>query len=371
VRGQVRQRWVDPVLVPIALLGASIAAHLLAVWTQIRITPGQTVAHLLVKWDGGIYLRLAQYGYPRHLPVGSGARAQSTLGFYPLYSLLVRGVVDVTSWSYITAGLFVAIAASAGAVVVIRRLAERLCGPEIADRSVALFVFAPGAIVLSMSYSEPLFLLLSASCLLALLDDRWEVAGALAFLACLTRPNGLALVAACAAAAFVALAADRRRLRALVAPGLAIAGFLVLPIYQRIHTGDFLAYWKTQHRGWGQGFDFGWNTLHESAGVLAHPFRDFNLLMSFLGVVVIVVGVILLVRWRPPVPVTAYTAVIVVLALGSSQLVSTFRFALTAFPLGIAYARVIRGSAFAAAIAVSAVLFAVAAGAATSVIYTP
>ena len=366
-----RERLVDSPLVPLLLLGASIAAHLLVVWSQVRISTHLTVLRALTKWDGDFYLRLARDGYPRHLIAGSGARAQSTLGFYPLYSLLVRGVAAVTSWSYETAGLFVAIAAAAGAVVVFRRLAERLCGREVADRSVVLFVFAPGAIVLSMTYSEPLFVLLCAGSLLALLDDRWEIAGACAFLACLTRPNGLAIVAACAVAAFCALRADRSRRRALVAPALAGAGFLALPVYQRIHTGDFLAYWKTQHRGWGQGIDFGWNTLRRSAHVVAHPLRDFNLFMACVCIVVIVVSAVLLVQWRPPAPVVAYTAVVIALALGSSQLVSTFRFAFTAFPLTIAYARVSKGTVLAVVIAVSAVLFAVAAAAATSVLYTP
>ena len=364
MRERISRRWSEPFLAPVALLAASICAHLLVAWTQIRITPGLTVVRTLTKWDGGYYLKIAQFGYPDHV---TGA---SSLGFYPLYPMIVRAVVDVTSCSYDVAGLFVAIASSTGAVLVLWRLTERLCGSEVASRGVALFVFAPGAIVLSMTYSEPLFILLAAGCLLLLLEKRWEFAGALAFLACLARPNGFAVVAACATAAFVAVRADRK-LRACVAPALAFAGFVALPVYDKIHTGDFLAYWKTQHRGWSQSFDFGWNTLRKTAETATHPFHDFNLFMSFVCLIVILVGLMLLLRWRPPAPITAYTVVILVLALGSSQLVSTFRFALTAFPLTIAYARIARGTKLGVVLAVSAIFFAMASAAATTVLYTP
>ena len=118
---------------------------------------------------------------------------------------------------------------------------------------------------------------------------------------------------------------------------LAGIGFAALPIYNWIHVGDPLAYWKTQHRGWHQGLDFGRNTIEKLGGVVVHPLHDFNLFMATLAILVIAGGFVLMWQWRPPPEIVVYSAVVIALALLSSELVSTFRFAMTAFPLGIAY----------------------------------
>src|SRR5438128_829027 len=83
-----------------------------------------------------------------------------------------------------------------------------------AGRPVALFCFFPGAMVLSLAYSEALMLALAIGCLLALLKERWVTAGVLGAFATATRPNAVALVAACAWAAGTAIW-RRRQWRAL------------------------------------------------------------------------------------------------------------------------------------------------------------
>jgi len=358
-------------LLPVGFVAASAVAHLLIVWTQNKtlMSPVPTV-HLLAKWDGGIYLRLALQGYPSKIPIRHGHYLASTLGFYPLYPLVVRAVYTVSPWNILTSGLVVALTFTVAAALTFWQLTARLVDRSVANRSVALLLFAPGAVVLSMTYSEPMFLLLACGCLWALGERRWILAGGSAFLACLARPNAIALVAACAVAAVIAIR-RRREWRALSAPLLSIAGFAALPIYDRIHTGDALAYWRTQRDASDQGFDFGAHTVRSIGKVLAHPAHDFNLLMSVLAIVVIAVGLVLMAYWKPPAEIFAYTIVILVLALTSTTLTSTFRFEMTAFPLTIAYARVLRKEAFTAAIALSVVLFAMAAAGAVTVLYTP
>lgn len=373
-RVRLRERvepWVEPVLVPVGFVAASAIAHLLVAWTQNKTlsSPVPTV-HLLAKWDGGIYLQLALHGYPSKIPMRNGHYLGSTLGFYPLYPLVVRAVYTLSPWNILTSGLIVALTFTVAATLTFWQLTARLVDRSVANRSVALLLFAPGAVVLSMTYSEPLFLLLACGCLWALGERRWVLAGSSAFLACIARPNGIALVAACAVAAVIAIR-RQREWRALSAPLLSVAGLAVLPIYDRFHTGDALAYWRTQHDAWSQGFDFGAHTLRSIGKVLAHPTHDFNLLMSVLAILVIAVGLVLMAYWKPPAEVFAYTIVIVLLALTSTTLTSTFRFEMTAFPLTIAYGRVLRKEAFTAAIALSVVLFAMAAAGAVTVLYTP
>jgi hypothetical protein len=222
-----------------------------------------------------------------------------------------------------------------------------------------------------MPYSEGLFILLAAATLLMLVDERWELAGVFGLFACVARPNSLAVLAACAVGALLAWWPNKRNLRPLVAPVLAGIGFALFPLYLWIHVGDPLAYYKAQHRGWGQGFDAGKKTLTSIFDVVRDPGHDFNLLMAVLAIIAIVIGFVLMAKWRPPAPIVVYTAVVVFLALTSTQLVSTWRFAMTAFPFAIAYGRVTRGTVFGVALAVSAMLFVIAAFGATTLLYTP
>ena len=62
----------------------------------------------------------------------------------------------------------------------------------------------PGSFVLSFSYSEALMLALVGATLLLLLDERWLLAGLSAAAATASRPNAIAICAACAVAAWIA-----------------------------------------------------------------------------------------------------------------------------------------------------------------------
>jgi hypothetical protein len=366
-----RDAWLRPAQV--AGIGlAAVAAHVFAVMTAVKMQPGLRVREELVDWDGRWYLALAQHGYPTHIPPGAGDIAQNTAGFYPLYAVLVRVTTTLTPLRDVDAALFVAVVAALGALVVIDRLAVRLCSEDVGMRTVVLIAFAPGAIVLSMAYSEGTFMLLAALCLLSLVDRRYVVAGVFGALGCLTRPNSVALVVACAAAVYTEWRRDDRDGSVVVAPILATAGFAALPVYHWLHADAPLAYWQSQHRGWGQGFDFGTSNLGSMYDVLRDPSHDYNLLLGTIGALLVAGGLVAMWYWRPPLPVVAYTLVVVALAFGSSQLVSTMRFAMTAFPLTIAYARILRNNAaFAVAVGVSAATMAALAAAATTAIYTP
>ena len=73
-----------------------------------------------------------------------------------------------------------------------------------------------------------MLIVLACVCFWFLLEERWLLAGVAAALASATRPNGVALVAACAVAAFIAIR-QRRDWWSLVAPLLAPIGFIALP----------------------------------------------------------------------------------------------------------------------------------------------
>jgi hypothetical protein len=102
--------WVEPVLMPVGFVAASAVAHLLVAWTQSKAVGSRIpTVHLLAKWDGAFYLRLALQGYPSKIPIRHGHYLGSTLGFYPLYPLVVRAVYTLSPWNILTSGLVVAL----------------------------------------------------------------------------------------------------------------------------------------------------------------------------------------------------------------------------------------------------------------------
>lgn len=346
--------WAPVALRTAGVYAASRAVVFAALWSASRLVPAVGLANTVTAWDGGWYLQAARLGYPAAVPMVDGHAGQSTIAFFPLYPLCVRALQATLGISYRAAGLVVAGLAGMAAVVLIRLLLERFWGPEAADRGVALICFFPGALVLSLTYSEALMLALAAGALLALLSRRWVTAGVLSALATATRPNAIVLVAACAWAAFAAIRAGREW-RALAAPLLAPLGFVAFQLYLSAHTGRGDAWWATQRGGWGERLAAG-ATGDKLAAFIHHPMADVNITVAVSGILFVAVTAVLLVRARPPGPVLVYTGGIVLLALLSQTLGARPRFLFTAFPLVAVLGRWLRGNAFSVALACSATL---------------
>ena len=346
--------WAPIVARTTAIYLASRAVVFAAMWAASRLVPSIGLASTVTAWDGGWYLATAEHGYPNSLPVVDGHVGQSPIAFFPLYPLSVRALHSILGISHQAAGLVVAGLAGGVAVVLLRFLLERLWGSGAADRGVVLFCFFPGALVLSLTYSEALMLALAIGALLALLSRNWLIAGVLAGLATATRPNAIALVAACAWASFTAIRSEREW-RSLAAPLLAPVGFLGYQAYLWSHTGHADAWFQTQRGGWGERLAIG-ATFDKLSEFMRSPMVDVNITIAVAGTVFVVVTLVLLVRARPPGPVLAYTVVVVLLALLSQTLGARPRFILTAFPLVAVLGRRVRGTSFSVAVACSATL---------------
>ena len=78
-----------------------------------------------------------------------------------------------------------------------------------------------------------------------LIDERWLLAGVAAGLATATRPNGIALFAACAVAAAIAIH-RRRDWLSLIAPLLAPVGFISFQLFLPGHTGESWPWFRVQ-----------------------------------------------------------------------------------------------------------------------------
>jgi hypothetical protein len=251
--------------------------------------------------------------------------------------------------------VLVAVLFGAVATVLVALLAEALCGREVAVRAAALFCFFPGAIVFSLAYTESLMLAAAAASLLFLHKRQWLLAGVAAALASAVRPTGIVLAASCAWAAGQAIR-QRREWAALAAPVLAPVGLLAFFTFLHFRTGDFGFWLRTGREAWMDRTDFGANTLGVAVNFVTGPFDHPDELLLGLCMIFTIVAAAYLVRARLPGFVNVFTAAMLVLPMSSMVLNIRPRFVLSAFPLFIALAMKVRGTAFLALLAASAAL---------------
>ncbi|MEU3984926.1 hypothetical protein AB0F77_33495 [Streptomyces sp. NPDC026672] len=357
-----------------ALLGYAAVRALglvvLAVWSDAR--GGSAYTLLTARWDALWYTRVASGGYGYEVRT-AGGDVHSDLAFFPLLPWLERLLHALTPWSYADAGFVVALLASLAAAWGIFAVADHVYGGRAGVCAVLLWAVLPVGIVQSMAYSESLFTALAAWSLYAVLTGRWITAGALAACAGLTRPVGLAVVAAVWAAGLAPFVGDRRtragggaRLgghapgavgsararrvpagdgaygeprapspwRRALGAALAPLGVASYVLWVGRHTGRGPFGYLDVQAGWRNGFDGG----YAFARFVAGRFTSFPSALAGVGLIAGVALVIWLyvtcVRRRQPLALLVYSGVVVALALGaSSYFGSKPRLLLPAFPL--------------------------------------
>ncbi|MFD5537164.1 mannosyltransferase family protein [Streptomyces sp. NPDC127079] len=373
-----------------ALLGYAAVRALglltLAVWSAARGKNAYTL--LTARWDSLWYTRVAElgYGYEVRLPNGD---VHSNLAFFPLLPWLERALHALTPLSYAGAGFAVSLLASLAAAWGVFAVTDLVYGRRVGVCAVLLWAVLPVGIVQSMAYSESLFTALAAWSLYALLTGRWPTAGVLAALAGLTRPVGLAVVAAVwtvgvlsfrrdpwvrdssgwersggardqgvggaygvqegerAPEAFSAAHARRVPRMTGASPWRRALGMLLAPLgaasyvlWVGLRTGKGPLGYLDVQAGWRNGFDGG----YAFARFVADKFTSIASAPAGVG---LLVGVCLLlwlyltgVRQRQPLALLVYTGVVLALALcASSYFGSKPRLLMPAFPLLLPLAR--------------------------------
>ena len=165
----------------------------LFLWSAARDKSAYTL--LTARWDALWYVRVAELGYGYEVRPANGD-VHSNLAFFPLLPWLERLVAAVSPLSYADGGFLVSLVSSLAAAWGIFAVADHVYGRRAGVCAVLLWAVLPVGIVQSMAYSESLFTALAAWSLYAVLTGRWVTAGTLALFAGLTRPVGLAVVAA-------------------------------------------------------------------------------------------------------------------------------------------------------------------------------
>lgn len=295
----------------------------------------------LYRWDSGWYVRVAEQGYPNHVPPGSGAAARNNLAFFPLLPMGIRLAHHVTGLTYAHAGLLVAFVGGLVGAILVWWLLRDIAGQTGATQGTALVFFSPAAFVLSMIYTESLLVPLVAGALLALHRRKWLAAGILAGLATADDVVASAIIIACAVASGLAIY-HRREWRSLLAPLLAPAGLVTFFSYLWVHTGNPLASIIENRRGWQQGHLFHVIPAEISGVIHRGYYPNWTFPLAGLGVCLILL--FFFIKGHPTPPILAYVIAVVLIAAPSPTIGFAPRVLLAAFPLfGVVGARLPRG----------------------------
>jgi hypothetical protein len=217
-------------------------------------------------WDSGWYLDVAKFGYSAALRQDPEILNQANYAFFPLYPLLMRLLGPVVGGPF-NAGIVISNVSLFVTCLVVIRLV-RLDGDALRARRAAkdLLLF-PTAFILSGVFSESLFLALSVSTFYLLRKERLLAAGAVGFLASLTRSVGVFLIVPLAIEYWRRRRSQDRPLEARAAVlFLAPLGLAVFSAYNYALTGNALAFARIQS-SWGR-------TFRSPIAVLAEGLRD-------------------------------------------------------------------------------------------------
>lgn len=324
------------------IAGAAVRAAQMAIDARADGEPepsaGHTIIEVLTSWDGKWYLELVRLGYPDAVPADiTYEQVEARAAFFPLYPWTVRAVDRILPGGDTFAALFTNFVLGAISVVLVGLLARRLFTVGVAARAMTLYAIFPASAILSFAYSEAMLIVLACACLICLVDERWVLAGVFAGLATATRPNGIAVVAACAVASFLAIRRERQW-RSLAAVVLAPIGFVFFQWYVDRTAGERGVWFRVQTEAWGEGTSFGATAIENTFGFLAHPLSSPTDALTALTMFTLFGMIFCAWKVRLPWPLVAYCAVIVGLMLLPETVTARPRFLFTAFPLFIAVA---------------------------------
>ena len=250
----------------VGILALTRVGQLLMIWWLGGATAEpRSVWDRLLVWDAGWFLRVAMDGYPHGYTYdANGVLQGNELAFFPVYPILIRFGAAI-GLPASTAAVLIAWAASIGAAVALHLLGTSLYDKRAGWALVAICCSAPASVVLSMAYSESIFLALVAGMFVAAHRQVWWAAGLLGLLTALSRPTGAAAALGLAVAALIAvwsLWKSERRIAwpPIAAAAVALAGVPLFIGWVAWRVGDLDAWFKIQTAGWGTTFDYGSST---------------------------------------------------------------------------------------------------------------
>lgn len=201
---------------------------------------------LFSHWDGAWYRKIATFGYEY-----ANDGKYHTVAFFPLFPLIVRGVMSF-GLSFEVAGTLVNNFALLGAMFVLYRWTRNYHNINTARWSTAVLAWCPLSLYGTVIYTEGLFLLLTTAALRAFDNSQYTKAALYGAMATATRSTGLMLLPS-----FLIVAWQEKRPRsAYLAALMTTAGLLLFSLHCAILFKDPLAFvhvqraWTWQHPQW-------------------------------------------------------------------------------------------------------------------------
>lgn len=328
------------------VMGAAIAVAAQAV--EARNNDEEPVGGLtglvqvLDRWDGHWYLDVVRDGYPHNImPNVTYFVSDARAAFFPAYPRLVHYIDNVVPGGPVSTALLVNLLLGGLFIFLVGYLCRDLFDTRTAEKAMIIAAIFPGSFVLSFAYSEALMLSLAALCFIALRNKAWIWAGVLAALVTASRPNGLAITAACLVAAFIAIRQDRDW-KSLFAPLLSPLGFIGFMLFLRHHTGENLAWFRVQQEAWQEGTSFGATAVTRTFDFILNPTGSPTSVLTAASVFAMGIAIYFAFKYRIPLMYSAFTASILVLMLTPATVTARPRFLFTAFPLIFPVARALR-----------------------------
>jgi hypothetical protein len=295
-------------------------------------------AEIFAAWDSGWYFDIASRGYYFN------ADGQSSIAFFPLYPMMMRGVAwpfggtDKAIWA---AGIVVSCVAFALALIAVHRLTQQVFDDrEAARRAVLYLALFPFSLFLTRVYADSVFLLTSVLAVSRAYDGRWWRAGMWGALATIARPNGILVGLPLALLALGGRPAARElasRFTALLLVPVALAGYCA---YVYGLSGDPLAWLSSQaHWGYSLGHPPWEQLLKMIARIVKYGFYDYFFVSKmaafdlFHGVAALIfLALTPAIFKRLGVAMGAYVLVSLLVPLSSNALVGIGRYSAVLFP---------------------------------------
>jgi mannosyltransferase PIG-V len=351
----------------VTIVGTAPAPTAEALW---RVSSNELV-NLQARWDTDFYNQIATVGY-RWDP---SVFLHQNVVFFPLYPLLMRCGGALLGGHPLLAGTIISLAAFAGAIALLYRLAALELGEEKAWPAILLLATYPFALFYSAVYTESLFLLLTVGAFYAM-RRRYLVLAALSGVAAgLTRPNGFWLAFPLLWIAATAPSDDdtdprpwwaqRQRMAAMIVALAPLAGVAIFTAYLHVRFGDALA-WVHGQAAWGMPL-LGRGPAPDPVRTPADLHLKVSEVMVYVGDIAaffLAAAAIVPVAWRVGVAYGLWIAVNIFPPVAAHLFISLGRFTAVLFPLFfwlalvVPRARLTRvAAAFAACQAILAIAF--------------
>lgn len=283
------KKYQFPVLV--AVFSSIVTLAFGALIFQVVAKEFPPIPGIFSRWDTCHYEAIARSGY------SAAADRAFQICFYPLFPLLAAPLIPLLGNATL-AVLLVANLSCVAAFVCMFRLAEIEFGTAIAKLTVVTVAVFPTSYFFHLGYTESLFLAVFSGSLLAARRNCWAWAGALAFLAALSRMPGMTLVPALFIEYLHQRNFDFRRIR----PGIlfSLAPFAGIAIYLGLNYRTFgdpfrflalqsQAFYKKLDWPW-VGFMQDWNGLWSADPVSRAMISGPNLAVFFLSTALLIWG---------------------------------------------------------------------------------